>query len=197
MLILKSQLTKSGLRVFKFRRIIDFDRHGHHIQITRLRKPTCPAVVKQRIPFIPRTIVVLHLKPSDQGKALSDKCAAGSDLKRTKIFQQCGIAAGVDNAVILPHQHAVAIAAHQRHGRSRMRFNRCAAAWTVGFEERSLRHRFAFSEWVGVFQTALMFISTGFINDFRLETNQIAERTHSNDSKGRLKPFHRSSSTLL
>jgi len=26
-----------------------------------------------------------------------------------------------------------------------------------------------------MFQTALAFISTGFINDFRLETNQIAE----------------------
>jgi len=48
-----------------------------------------------------------------------------------------------------------------------------------------------------MFQTALTFISTGFINDFRLETNQIAEQTQSNDSKGRLKPFHRSSSTLL
>ncbi|RKV72239.1 MAG: hypothetical protein D8H97_29750 [Neisseria sp.] len=60
-----------------------------------------------------------------------------------------------------------------------------------------MRHGFAFSEWVGMFQTALTFISTGFINDFRLETNQIAERTQSNDSKGRLKPFHRSSSTLL
>ena len=145
MLILKSQLTKSGLRVFKSRRIIDFDRHGHHIQIARLRKPTGPAVVKQRIPFVPRAIVVLHLKPSDQGKALCDKCTAGSDLQRTKIFQQRGIAAGVDNAVIFPHQHAVAIAAHQRHGRSRMRFDRRAAAWAVGFEERSLRHEFAFS----------------------------------------------------
>ncbi|KZC85970.1 hypothetical protein TW90_1416 [Neisseria flavescens] len=32
-----------------------------------------------------------------------------------------------------------------------------------------------------MFQTALAFISTSFINDFRLETNQIAERTQSNN----------------
>ena len=54
-----------------------------------------------------------------------------------------------------------------------------------------------FQNGLGVFQTALTFISTVFINDFKLETHQIAEQTHSNDSKGRLKPFHRSSSTLL
>ena len=45
-----------------------------------------------------------------------EEIAGRADLQRAEIFQQCGIAAGIDNSVILPHQHAVAVAAHQRNG---------------------------------------------------------------------------------
>ena len=53
-----------------------------------------------------------------------------------------------------------------------------------------------FSEWVGVFQTALAFLSTGFINDFRLGNKPNRRTNPLNDSKT-VRKLYTEADTLL
>ena len=134
--ILKIEIATARHDVVKLRHNFRrFNQARHGIQVAGFRQPTGLPVIKQRIPLVPHTVIVLHLKPSDQGKWAGNVCPCRADLKRAEIFQQSGIASGIDDTVILPHQHAVAVAAHQRNGCRGMRLNRRAAARAVGFEE--------------------------------------------------------------
>ena len=117
-------------------------RAGQGIDVAGFGQPARAAFVEQDVPFVPHARVVVHLQTADDVERGRAVAAARADLQRAEVFQQGGVAAFVDDAVVLAYQHAVAVAADQRNRGRGMGVYGCAAAWAVGMEEGFAHSRY-------------------------------------------------------